>query len=159
MKITHLNLEELVQLFSNVYIFNCYFFSTLSALKVFSMADPAHSQPLTRTSVIAAHSLIKQYIHYTPVLTNTTLTQLASTPQTPEALEGTPWAGEKPANPKIRLWFKCENLQKVGAFKVRGAFHALTRLMAEDGWAESGGKERGVVTHSSGMPLQCFTIH
>lgn len=143
-----------MQLFGNGYISTYSSFSTLPALKVFRMADPAHSPPLTRPSVIAAHSLIKKYIHYTPILTNTTLTQLASTPQTQEALEGTPWAGAKPANPKIRLWFKCENLQKVGAFKVRGAFHALTRLMAEDGWAESGGKERGVVTHSSGMPLK-----
>jgi hypothetical protein len=34
---------------------------------------------------------------------------------------------------------------------VRGAFHALIRLMAEEGWEEGGGRERGVVTHSSGM--------
>lgn len=40
---------------------------------------------------------------------------------------------------------------KGGAFKVRGAFHALTRLVAEEGWEEQGGRERGVVTHSSGL--------
>lgn len=34
---------------------------------------------------------------------------------------------------------------------MRGAFHALKRLMAEEGWEESGGRERGVVTHSSGL--------
>jgi threonine dehydratase len=84
------------------------------------------------------------------VLTNQTLTDLASTPQSTSDLAGTQWAGQTPARPKIRLWFKCENLQRVGAFKVRGAFHALTRLMAEEGWAEGGGLERGVVTHSSG---------
>jgi threonine dehydratase len=55
----------------------------------------------------------------------------------------------------MRLWFKCENLQKVGAFKVRGAFHALTRLMAEEGWEEAGGRQRGVVTHSSGQFWLC----
>lgn len=115
------------------------------------MADPAKSPPLTRESVLAAHELINEHIHYTPVLTNTTLNELASTPQTPEALAETQWAGQTPARPKIRLWFKCENLQKVGAFKARGAFHALKRLMAEEGWEESGGKERGVVTHSSGI--------
>lgn len=115
------------------------------------MADPTKSPPLTRDSVIAAHSLIKKYIHYTPVLTNATLTSLASTPQSADALADTPWAGQEPAKPKIRLWFKCENLQKVGAFKVRGAFHALTRLMAEEGWKAGGGQERGVVTHSSGL--------
>lgn len=115
------------------------------------MADPANCPPLTRSSVIAAHSLIKQYIHCTPVLTNQTLTELASTPQSASALEDTPWAGQEPSRPKIRLWFKCENLQKVGAFKVRGAFHALTRLMAEEGWEKAGGREKGVVTHSSGQ--------
>jgi len=115
------------------------------------MADPTKCLPLNRPSVIAAHELIKEHIHYTPVLTNTTLTQLASTPQTADALRGTPWEGQTPANPSIRLWFKCENLQRVGAFKVRGAFHALKRLMAEEGWEASGGREKGVVTHSSGM--------
>ena len=115
------------------------------------MADLNKSPSLTRDSVIAAHALIKQHILYTPVLTNATLTELASTPQSASELVGTPWEGQEPAKPIIRLWFKCENLQKVGAFKVRGAFHALTRLMAEDGWEAGGGRERGVATHSSGM--------
>ena len=117
------------------------------------MADPSKSPALTRSSVIAAHDIIKQYIHYTPVLTNQTLADLASTPQSAEALQDTPWAGQEPVKPKIRLWFKCENLQKVGAFKVRGAFHALTRLMTEEGWEAGGGREKGVVTHSSGLCL------
>jgi threonine dehydratase len=118
------------------------------------MADPLKCPPLTRSSVIAAHSLIKKHIHYTAVLTNQTLTDLASTPQSPKDLEDTPWAGQTPARPKVRLWFKCENLQRVGAFKVRGAFHALGRLIEEEGWdvgdSGAGGKERAVVTHSSG---------
>lgn len=117
------------------------------------MADISKTLPLTRSSVIAAHELVKPHIHYTPVLTNTTLTSLASTPQTPEALADTPWAGQNPAKPILRLWFKCENLQKVGAFKVRGAFHALERLCMEEEWVRGGGKERGVVTHSSGELL------
>ncbi|RFU25023.1 Threo-3-hydroxy-L-aspartate ammonia-lyase, partial [Scytalidium lignicola] len=113
------------------------------------MADISTCLPLTRSSVQEAHKIVKPYIHYTPLLTNKTLTALASTPRTPAELEGTSWAGREPAKPKIRLWFKCENFQKIGAFKVRGAFHALTRLIAEDGWEASGGKEKGVVTHSS----------
>jgi hypothetical protein len=126
---------------------------TFTARLLYAMADITKTPPLSRPSVIAAHKLIKKHIHFTPVLTNTTLTSLASTPQTPDALRGTAWEGQPPAKPTIRLWFKCENLQKVGAFKVRGAFHALTRLMAQEGWEEQGGRERGVVTHSSGSPL------
>jgi threonine dehydratase len=122
------------------------------------MADLTKSPSLTRDSVIAAHSLIKHYIHYTPVLINATLTELASTPQSASDLADTPWAGQEPAKPKLRLWFKCENLQKVGAFKVRGAFHALTRLMAEEGWEAGDGRERGVVTHSSGLFAFLFLL-
>jgi threonine dehydratase len=105
--------------------------------------------PLTRDSVLAAHELVKPYIHLTPVQTNTTLSSLASTPQTPDALKGTQWGGQTPARPKIRLFFKCENFQRIGAFKVRGAFHAVRRLVEELGVQEV--RRRGVVTHSSGM--------
>jgi threonine dehydratase len=114
------------------------------------MADLSTCLPLARESVIAAHKLIKPHIHYTPVLTNKTLTHLASIPRTAEELEGTQWAGRTPAKPTIRLWFKCENLQRIGAFKARGAFHAIERLKKEPGWLENGGKEKGVATHSSG---------
>lgn len=65
---------------------------------------------------------------------------------------GTQWEGNEPAKPVIRLWFKCENLQRVGAFKARGAFHALKRLEGEmEREGDSGWKEKGVVTHSSGL--------
>jgi threonine dehydratase len=107
------------------------------------------SLPLTRDSIIAAHNLIKPHIHTTPVLTNTTLSNIASTPQSPEALKGTQWEGQEPAKPKIRLFFKAENFQKIGAFKVRGAFHAVLRLVEERGLEDV--REKGVVTHSSGM--------
>lgn len=106
------------------------------------------SRPLTRDSVLAAHGLVKPHIHRTPMLTNTTLNTLASTPQTAEALKGTQWEGQTPSNAKFRLFFKCENLQRIGAFKVRGAFHAVTRLIEELGLEEV--RKRGVVTHSSG---------
>lgn len=115
------------------------------AAPVFSARD----RPLTRASVEAAHGLIKPHIHTTPVLTNTTLSNLASTPQSHEALEGTQWEGEEPAKPRFKLFFKCENLQRIGAFKVRGAFHAVIRLIEEQGLKEV--RKKGVVTHSSGM--------
>jgi threonine dehydratase len=107
------------------------------------------SLPLTRDSIIAAHNLIKPHIHTTPVLTNTTLSNIASTPQSSEALKGTQWEGQEPAKPKIRLFFKAENFQKIGAFKVRGAFHAVLRLVEERGIDDV--RKKGVVTHSSGM--------
>ncbi|KAM0420829.1 hypothetical protein ACHAPT_011359 [Fusarium lateritium] len=119
------------------------------------MADLSTTPPLTRDSVIQAHKLISDYVHLTPVLTNRTLTELASTPR---SLEGTRWAGRDPARPVLRLWFKCENWQRVGAFKARGAFHAVERLKQEPGWLEGGGKEKGVVTHSSGNHAQALAL-
>ncbi|RKL48723.1 hypothetical protein BFJ72_g1620 [Fusarium proliferatum] len=122
------------------------------------MADLSTTPPLTRESVIEAHKLIGPYVHFTPVLTNQTITKLASTPRTAEELEGTRYAGRTPARPVLRLWFKCENLQRIGAFKARGAFHAIERLKKEPGWLEGRGKEKGVVTHSSGNHAQALAL-
>lgn len=105
------------------------------------MAD-ATNRPLTRASVLEAHERIKPYIHLTPVLTSTTLSDLASTPR-PNI--------DTPAHPKINLFFKCENYQKIGAFKARGAFHALSRLTA-------GELANGVITHSSGNHAQALAL-
>lgn len=108
----------------------------------------SQAQSLTPAAIQTAHALIKPYIHHTPLLTSTTLDTLASTPQTPESLLNTPFEGQTPARPKFRLCFKCENFQRIGAFKARGAFHALLRLIEERGVGEV--KRRGVITHSSG---------
>lgn len=113
------------------------------------MADLSTCPPLTRESVIVAHLLIKPHIHHTPILTNTTFNNLASTPQSPDALKGTPWEGQEPSRPNLRLFFKCENFQRIGAFKARGGFHSVLRLIKELGEDEV--RRRGVVTHSSGM--------
>ena len=75
----------------------------------------------TYDDVIAAHARIAPYIHRTPVLTSTYL----------NALTG------------ADLHFKCENFQKAGAFKVRGACNAVFGLPEEK-------LARGVATHSSG---------
>ncbi|KAL2211272.1 serine racemase [Sarocladium strictum] len=114
------------------------------------MADLSTCPPLTRDSVFAAQELIKDHVHRTPVLTKKTLNTLASTPRDPASLVGTEWEGRTPAKPVIRLYFKCENLQRIGAFKARGAFHAIERLKAQPGWFENEGKTKGVVTQSSG---------
>ncbi|KAK3309098.1 tryptophan synthase beta subunit-like PLP-dependent enzyme [Chaetomium strumarium] len=118
------------------------------------MADPSTAPPLTRASVQAAHKLIEPYIHKTPVLTNATLNRLASTPRTEAELAGTEWAGRTPAKPVIRFWFKCENFQKVGAFKARGAFHAIERLKQDPSFDRA----KGVITHSSGNHAQALSL-
>ena len=50
-----------------------------------------------------------------------------------------------------RVFFKCENLQRGGAFKFRGAYNALSRLSADE-------RERGVVTFSSGNHAQAIAL-
>jgi threonine dehydratase len=73
------------------------------------------------TDIRDAHSRIKPFIHKTPILKSTKLNELFN----------------------CELFFKCENFQKVGAFKFRGAINAVLSLSDDE-------KIRGVVTHSSG---------
>ncbi|KAF2122494.1 threonine dehydratase catabolic [Lophiotrema nucula] len=115
------------------------------------MASNSEHTSLTRTSVIEAHELIKEYIHYTPVHTSKTLDELASTPRSSEDLASTEWKGQEAAKPKINLFFKCENYQKIGAFKARGAFHAVSRLTPEE-------KSKGIMAHSSGNHAQAVAL-
>lgn len=113
------------------------------------MADISTCPPLTRQSVQTAHKRIEPYIHRTPTVTCETLNTIASTAQC-ERKDGQPDTirSDGKAKPKVRLFFKCENQQRIGAFKARGAFHALGRLIEEQGLENV--RKRGVVTHSSG---------
>jgi threonine dehydratase len=77
--------------------------------------------PLTLADIRAAHARIADKIHHTPVLTSAMLNALCGG----------------------QLFFKCENFQKIGAFKARGAANAVFSLTD----AEAAG---GVATHSSG---------
>lgn len=122
------------------------------------MADLSTCPPLTRASVIDALNRIKDLVHRTPVLTNKTLDAFASTPCDPSSLVGTTWEGRTPAKPVIRLYFKCENFQRIGAFKARGAFHAIERLKSQPGWLENEGQTKGVVTQSSGNHAQALAL-
>ncbi|KAI9670516.1 MAG: hypothetical protein M1817_004383 [Caeruleum heppii] len=101
---------------------------------------------LTREDVDEALHRIRSYVHLTPVVTSETLSAIASAPRPSDESEKPP---DTP--PRIRLFFKCENLQRVGAFKVRGAFHALSRLSDAD-------RRKGVVTHSSGNHAQAIAL-
>jgi threonine dehydratase len=123
------------------------------------MADLSTCPPLTRQSVQTAHKRIQQYIHLTPTVTCETLNRIANTPQSSRT-EGQP-SGEDvssyTSNPKVKLFFKCENQQRIGAFKARGAFHALGRLIEEEGIESV--RRKGVVTHSSGRFDTQYTCH
>ncbi|KAJ5511455.1 Tryptophan synthase beta subunit-like PLP-dependent enzymes superfamily [Penicillium expansum] len=120
------------------------------------MTSPAvAAQSLTPAAIQAAYGLIQPHVHRTPLLTCKTLDTIASTPQSTEALVGTPFEGQTPAHPQFRFFFKCENFQRIGAFKARGAFHALLRLLEERGDEV---KQRGVITHSSGNHAQALAL-
>ncbi len=77
------------------------------------------------TDVENAYERIKRYINKTPIMTSRTLNRVVG--------------GE--------IYLKCENFQRVGAFKPRGALNAILSLTDEQ-------RERGIITHSSGNHAQ-----
>lgn len=80
---------------------------------------------ITRETIEQAHERIKPYIHRTPVMTSSGLNEMAG----------------------CSLYFKCENFQKIGAFKARGATNAVLSLSPE-------ARNKGIATHSSGNHAQ-----
>lgn len=86
-----------------------------------STIDSSQTPVPSIDDVRAAHERIRPYIHRTPVLTSAYMNELTG----------------------AELFFKCENLQKAGAFKVRGASNAVFSLTDEQA-------TNGVATHSSG---------
>ncbi|RMZ89068.1 hypothetical protein DV736_g3710, partial [Chaetothyriales sp. CBS 134916] len=125
------------------------------------MADPATSPPLHPASIKGALAKIFKYIHHTPLVTSNTLDKIASSPHPESSLYENP-SGSITSNdpnaptPKLNLYFKCENFQKIGAFKARGAFYATMRLIETLGINEV--RRRGVVTHSSGNHAQALAL-
>lgn len=83
----------------------------------------------TKEDLLNCHQKIKSYIHRTPVLTSTALNEMAG----------------------AEIYFKCENFQRMGAFKMRGAAYAISNLTDEQ-------KANGVVTHSSGNFAQAVAL-
>lgn len=82
----------------------------------------------TYDDMLAAHDRIRPHIRLTPVRTSDYLNELAG----------------------CQLFFKCENFQEPGAFKVRGATNAVFGLTDEQA-------ARGVATHSSGNHASCLS--
>ncbi|KIX00882.1 uncharacterized protein Z518_09947 [Rhinocladiella mackenziei CBS 650.93] len=133
------------------------------------MADPSTCPPLIPSSITTAYSKISPYIHKTPLLTSKSLDAIASSldptaflsdnpPTFDSAGSETNSGGSRDLDPtpKVKLHFKCENFQEIGAFKARGAFHAVMRLIEEMGLEEV--RRRGVVTHSSGNHAQALAL-
>jgi len=84
---------------------------------------------VTFDDIAAAHERIRVAARRTPVLTSTQADELVG----------------------ARLFFKCENLQRMGAFKFRGAYNALSQLSADD-------RKRGVLAFSSGNHAQAVAL-
>jgi threonine dehydratase len=84
---------------------------------------------VTIDDIRAAAGLIEGHVHRTPVLTSSAIDAMAG----------------------ASLFFKCENMQKVGAFKARGATNAVLSLSGDEA-------SHGVATHSSGNHAQALAL-
>ena len=82
---------------------------------------------ITKAAIELAEKTIKPYIHRTPVLTNKSINEITG----------------------IDFYFKCENFQKIGAFKIRGGMNATLSLSPEQ-------LKNGIATHSSGNHAQAL---
>ena len=82
---------------------------------------------ITQDDIIAAHLRIKLFINKTPVFTSKTINDITG----------------------AKVFFKCENFQKIGAFKIRGGMNAVLSLPEEK-------CRKGIATHSSGNHAQAI---
>ncbi len=84
---------------------------------------------MNKDTLIKVHDRIRPYIHRTPVLSSHLLNEIVG----------------------ANVFFKCENFQKMGAFKMRGATNAILSLSQDQ-------RQKGVVTHSSGNFAQALSL-
>ena len=82
-----------------------------------------------KEDILLSHKRIASWIHNTPVLTSGSINQISG----------------------ADLFFKCENFQKIGAFKMRGALNAVLSTSKENSL-------KGFVTHSSGNHAQAISL-
>lgn len=90
---------------------------------------PRPVPPVSFQDILSASDLLSGKVNKTPVITSRTL----------DAITG------------ATVFVKCENFQRTGAFKFRGAYNAMSRLRESD-------KERGVLTYSSGNHAQAIAL-
>jgi threonine dehydratase len=112
--------------FSVIFAQKYHIFVGSKRLVLFSKSTLTMNIP-TQADILAAHERIRPYVHRTPVLTC----------QAIDIQSGT------------RIFFKCENFQKVGAFKARGGVNAVLSLDAQ-------ARAKGITTHSSGNHAQAI---
>ncbi len=79
--------------------------------------------------VVDAHRRIRDYVLWTPVMTSSTIDRMID----------------------CQVFFKCENFQRAGAFKFRGALNTVSQLTEEE-------RNRGVIAHSSGNHAQALAL-
>ena len=84
---------------------------------------------MNKSDLIECHNRIKPFIHNTPVIKSSLINEMA----------------------QADIYFKCDNFQKMGAFKMRGATNAILQLSEDE-------KRKGVVTHSSGNFAQALSL-
>ena len=87
------------------------------------------AQSVAYKQLEAAAKRLNKIVHLTPVLTSTTVNRLT----------------------KAEVFFKCENFQRTGSFKFRGAYNALSQLPNTD-------RQQGVITYSSGNHAQAIAL-
>ena len=85
--------------------------------------------PVAYADIEAAAQRLEGFAHRTPVLTSTTVNRLVD----------------------AEVFFKCENFQRTGSFKFRGAYNALSQLSEAQ-------KQAGVITYSSGNHAQAIAL-
>ena len=84
---------------------------------------------MDKKQLVDCHNRIKPHIHNTPVITSSLINSITG----------------------ADIYFKCDNFQKMGAFKMRGATNAILQLHDSQ-------KSKGVVTHSSGNFAQALSL-
>lgn len=93
------------------------------------MATQINSTLFSRKALLECHRLIKPHIHRTAVLSSRLINEKVG----------------------AEVVFKCENFQRMGAYKMRGATHAILKLSIDE-------QKAGVVTHSSGNFAQALSL-
>lgn len=125
-------------------------FFKLGSCAIMSTPSSSSADLVSLEDIQKAHARVAPFTHYTPLLTNQAVDSLVT-----EAL----FAETEASSPRVRVAFKAEHLQRVGAFKYRGATNSvLVHLEAAKAQHETDTTQQGefsadrlvVVTHSSG---------